>query len=475
MSFDAWGKRRETGWLPIGANGIVTFDTKTTTRGCSIQVCVAARSRGPRDDRFGRPGAHEWAHLRSRDRPLFVRRPTCAGARQPARRWNRYSYVINNPLSLTDPSGFFFSGLFRAIGNFLSSAFRAIGNVVKVALSNPIIRSIVQIVGCAAAAAVLGPAGPAGCAAVSALVTLGSGGSLRDALKAAAITFATIGIFSAVGPTLNAIASTGVGGVLIKAAVHGVIGGALSVAQGGSFLQGFAGSAIGALGGALAGGEGGSGIAGQYGDGIFVNQLARALISGAAGCAGAVVTGGKCAQAAVTAAFGSLYNGDGGILRKAQLTAFGGLLGTGAGLAVAAACDAGTAGLCVFANPVIVSGGAAIGATIGLAAASIGDLLWNGSAANDNTIAHRNASYSQEPTELYNLINKSTGEIDKIGITSNPRGRYDAAYLATENVIYKTAYQFSTRAPALLAENIALVSYRAANGGNLPRLNRVER
>ncbi len=33
MSFDAWGKRRETGWLPIGANGIVAFDTKTTTRG----------------------------------------------------------------------------------------------------------------------------------------------------------------------------------------------------------------------------------------------------------------------------------------------------------------------------------------------------------------------------------------------------------------------------------------------------------
>ena len=41
-----------------------------------------------------------------------------------------------------------------------------------------------------------------------------------------------------------------------------------------------------------------------------MNQLARALISGAAGCAGAIVTGGKCAQAAVTAAFASLYNGD---------------------------------------------------------------------------------------------------------------------------------------------------------------------
>ncbi len=233
---------------------------------------------------------------------------------------------------------------------------------MKVVLSNPIIRSIVQIVGCAAAAAVLGPAGPAGCAAVSALVTLGSGGSLRDALKAAAITFATIGIFSAVGPTLNAIASTGVGGVLIKAAVHGVIGGALSVAQGGSFLQGFAGSAIGALGGALAGGEGGIGIAGQYRDGIFVNQLARALISGAAGCAGAVVTGGKCAQAAVTAAFGSLYNGDG--LRFAASAAGGAggaYLGAAGGGGLAALCAGLTGGACAVFAPYIVAGGTLLG------------------------------------------------------------------------------------------------------------------
>ena len=238
---------------------------------------------------------------------------------------------------------------------------------MKVVLSNPIIRSIVQIVGCAAATAVLGPAGPAGCAAVSALVTLGAGGSLRDALKVAAITFASIGIFTGVSETLNAVASTGVGGVLIKAGVHGVIGGALSVAQGGSFLQGFAGSAIGALGGAVAGGEGGIGIAGQYRDGIFVNQLARALISGAAGCAGAVVTGGKCAQAAVTAAFGSLYNGDG--LGRLAATAIFGTVGAytfaTAGTGLAVLCTGATGGACAPAAPYIVGGAAFLGRQAG--------------------------------------------------------------------------------------------------------------
>ncbi len=346
MSFDAWGKRRETGWLPIGANGIVAFDTKTTTRGFTGHEMI---------DSVGL--VHMNGRIYDPEIGRFLSADPHVQAPDNLQSWNRYSYVINNPLSLTDPSGFFFSGLFRAIGNFLSSAFRAIGNVVKVVLSNPIIRSIVQIVGCAAATAVLGPAGPAGCAAVSALVTLGSGGSLRDALKAAAITFATIGIFTGVGHALEGL--SGIGGALIKAGVHGVVGGALSVAQGGSFLQGFAGSAIGALGGYLAGE---SGYAGKYGDEIPVKQLARALISGAAGCAGAVVTGGKCAQAAVTAAFASLYNGDGLRLAASAAGGAGGAyLGAAGGGGLAALCAGLTGGACAVFAPYIVGGGTWLG------------------------------------------------------------------------------------------------------------------
>lgn len=175
-------------------------------------------------------------------------------------------------------------------------------------LSNPIFRGIIQIIGCAAVS-LSGPAGWAACGAIAGALTLGSGGSITDALKAFAFSFASAGIFSAVGPSLNAIVgANGLGGAVFKAAVHGVIGGALSVAQGGNFLQGFAGSAIGAIGGYLASGSGL--VPGRYGDGVLENQIARALISGAAGCAGAVLSGGKCAQAAVTAAFGSLYNGE---------------------------------------------------------------------------------------------------------------------------------------------------------------------
>ena len=40
--------------------------------------------------------------------------------------WNRYSYVVNNPLSLTDPTGFFFKKLFSSIGRFFANVFRAL-------------------------------------------------------------------------------------------------------------------------------------------------------------------------------------------------------------------------------------------------------------------------------------------------------------------------------------------------------------
>ncbi len=290
MSFDSWGKRREVSWLTMTDGAIAAFDTTaTTTRGFTGHemidpvglVHMNGRVYDPEIGRFlsADPFVQETGNLQS---------------------WNRYSYVLNNPLSFTDPSGFFFSKLFKSIGKALGSAFRAIGAAVKKILQNPIFRAIINIVGCA-----LPGVGQLACAAITGALTAAAGGSLADSLKAAAFAFVSMGAFKFVGGFTNAL--SGVGGAILKAGIHGVVGGALSVAQGGSFLQGFAGSAAGALGGYVAGE---SGFVGQYGDGDSGNILARALISGAAGCAGAVISGGKCAEAAVTAAFASLYNGE---------------------------------------------------------------------------------------------------------------------------------------------------------------------
>jgi hypothetical protein len=186
-----------------------------------------------------------------------------------------------------------------------ATAAAPVANVVKAILNNPIARAVIQIVGCT----VLGPpTGGLGCAALSGALTIAAGGSVADGLKAFGFSFATMGIFSGISDAMYGLTTAfGALGHVMKAGVHGIIGGALSVAQGGSFLQGFASSAAGSLGGSIAGE---SGLFGEYRDGKTDMMLARAAVSGAAGCAGAVVTGGKCAEAAVTAAFASLYNND---------------------------------------------------------------------------------------------------------------------------------------------------------------------
>ena len=186
MSFDAWGRRREVNWQPMTDLAIAGFSTLTTTRGFTNHEML---------DTVG------LIHMNGRVYDPTIARFLSADPHVQApsnfQNWNRYSYVLNNPLSLTDPTGFFFKSLFKAIGNFFRNVFRAIGSVFKQILRSPIFRAIVQIVGCnpIAVAATFGGS----CAAVTAGITLAAGGSVADALKAAAFAFAQIGSFYVVG------------------------------------------------------------------------------------------------------------------------------------------------------------------------------------------------------------------------------------------------------------------------------------
>lgn len=69
-----------------------------------------------------------------------------------------------------------------------------------------------------------------------------------------------------------------------------------------------------------------------------------------------------------------------------------------------------------------------------------------------SSVPHGNSAASMQGTEVYYLINNTSGEIDKIGITSNPSERYSDAYLRAENVTYVPQAQYVWRYPAMVDE-----------------------
>ncbi len=136
-------------------------------------------------------------------------------------------------------------------------------------------------------------------------MALAAGGSVADAFKAMAFTVASAGIWKGVGDVLDA-ALKGVeaaGQFVVRSITHNVVGGALSLAQGGSFLSGFASAGIGEA-ATLATGPGTELGNIKGGEGF---ALRLAVVSAAGGVA-SELTGGKFGNGAITAAFGFLYN-----------------------------------------------------------------------------------------------------------------------------------------------------------------------
>ena len=192
--------------------------------------------------------------------------------------FNRYTYVLNNPLSFTDPEGYFFKKLFKKIKKAFKSVFKAVKSVVKAFTRN--IKTIASI-------AVLFVPGANAYAAFGLGFTSGliaSGGDFKSAL----IGGATAAAFYGVGE----LGLTGID----KALAHGVVGGLSSEAQGGTFISGFASAGVAqAIGG---------------------SRLVRALDDGPAEAAARIVAGGLAAEAgggkfkngAATAAFAYAFN-----------------------------------------------------------------------------------------------------------------------------------------------------------------------
>ncbi len=272
--YDAWGKRR----YPTGADdpaGQIT--SQTTTRGFT----------GQEELDFG------LVHLNGRVYDPLVGRMMSADPYVPdplnGQAWNRYAYVINNPLAFTDPSGYCFLGMCtwgHAISTFFDRSFGVLFRDV------PILGTLFEI---GATALCLG--NPV-CAipvafASTAFVADVTSGNLGYALRAGLIAAATAVAFYEVGEVTGHNPEFGTSQYFENVAGHALVGCALAVASGGK-----CGPA------ALAGGI--TSAAGPFitGQNFAANVGSNAVLGGLASVAG----GGKFANGAITGAFGYLLN-----------------------------------------------------------------------------------------------------------------------------------------------------------------------
>ncbi|MEX2962187.1 FG-GAP-like repeat-containing protein [Microbulbifer sp. TYP-18] len=109
MSFDPWGQRRDSSWQQIDISALVATDyslldtlTDTTTRGFTGHEMVDALGIIHMNGRVYDPALGR-----------FLQADPMIDGAMDTQGYNRYSYVKGNPLTLTDPTGYYSWGDFR--------------------------------------------------------------------------------------------------------------------------------------------------------------------------------------------------------------------------------------------------------------------------------------------------------------------------------------------------------------------------
>lgn len=275
MAFDPWGKRRESEtWAPMSPSSVLANYAVTakpfTSRGFTDHQMVDEM---------------EIIHMKGRIYdPLlgrFLQADPHVQSPDTMASLNRYAYVWNNPLNATDPSGFFLDKLWDDVIKPLAGAI--VASVLTYLFPTNTGFWWATFVGAASGA-----------------VSAGVNGS--NILKGAAFGAFSAAAFYGAGEMFVGVDGNGSffgtgltpGDFAGKVLAHGMVGGVMSVLQGGKFGHGFAAAGV------------SQSFAGKING--MKSQPARVATSAAIGGTVSEMTGGKFGNGATTAAFGRLFN-----------------------------------------------------------------------------------------------------------------------------------------------------------------------
>ena len=255
FSFDAWGQRRAPGLARLEQLHNTPWNLMSALEQGNLSLAPALLASRVTNRGFT---GHEQMdgvgliHMNGRvyDARLgrFLSADPFIQDRTSSQALNRYSYVENNPLSYTDPSGYFLKKVFRKLKKLvgkvwkgirtgLKGLFQGIGRVFNAV---PGLSTVVGVV-----LSVVNPVAGAlyfkVLAGLNAAVSLANGASIGDVATGFAVGLVTSGLGGALGDVLSK--GIGVAGHYVAG---GLTGGAAAKALGGRFKDGFAGGLLGA-------------------------------------------------------------------------------------------------------------------------------------------------------------------------------------------------------------------------------------
>ncbi len=294
-SYDAWGKQRHFDWQ--GAGSLYSMRLLFTTRAYTDHESI---------EEVGL--IHMNGRVYDASLARFISADPYIQAAGMSQSYSRYSYVQNNPMKYTDPSGYILKGL-------LKKAFGGLAGLVlgpSVAFHHQLVkkatRAVIRAVG-PKIANLAATIGSAFCGPFAALcyahaqydIARAYGASPSEAARGAAVAGITYYLgqqaSSWVGSTFDI--NAGAGQYALNVAANGVVGGTLAVAQGGKFGYGFVSSAFAAGAKSL-----NFDIWGKSANYKIHRTVTAAVIGGTASKLG----GGKFANGAASAAFTHWHN-----------------------------------------------------------------------------------------------------------------------------------------------------------------------